>query len=183
MSSTGPAKILVLDDDEMALVIARKILEAENCIVEVSTSPREALAKLQENRYDAIFCDMWMPEMSGKEFYEQAKNAYPEYQRRIIFVTGDVAHQPIWEFIDERHLPYLIKPYSPRELRRRLHEVVGERPVVPQPESTAPDAGAENRRHGRITMKASVRVRRKKWAVGGPDIQPVSTPGRGAFFF
>ena len=46
MSAQIPAKILAIDDDEMALVIMRKLLEAEDCSVEVLTSPREALAKL-----------------------------------------------------------------------------------------------------------------------------------------
>ncbi len=185
MGNVEPPRILVLDDDEMALVIARKLLEAENCVVDVSTSPKEALAKLQETHYDAVLCDMWMPQMSGREFYEEAKNARPEYQRRIILITGDVASEPIWEFIDERHLPYLIKPYSPRELRRRLREVVGERAAVAQPESAAPGAGtgAEKRRHRRVTMKANIRVRRKKWAVGGPDIQPVVNAGKEGVLF
>ena len=112
MSATDSTKILVIDDDEMALVMIRKLLEAEDCSVEVLTSAREALAKLPENHYDAILCDMWMPGMNGKEFYEQVKNDFPEYQRRIIFVTGDIASEATWDFIDDRHLPYVIKPFS-----------------------------------------------------------------------
>ena len=152
MSATDSTKILVIDDDEMALVIIRKLLEAEDCSVEVLTSAREALAKLPENRYDAILCDMWMPGMSGKEFYEQVKNDFPEYQRRVIFVTGDIASEATWDFIDDRHLPYVIKPFSRPELRRKLRQVIGERPVAAQakkPEQVA-EPGANRRRHRRI---------------------------------
>ncbi len=185
MSAQEPAKILAIDDDEMALVIMRKLLEAEDCSVEVLTSPREALAKLPENRYDAILCDMWMAEMNGKEFYEQVKNDFPEYQRRVIFVTGDIASEATWDFIDDRHLPYVIKPFSRPELRRKLQQVLGERPVVPQPKKpvTTVAPGVNRRRHRRIKMKANARVRRKKWAVGGPDIRAVVNASKEGIFF
>ena len=185
MSITEPAKILVIDDDEMALVIMRKLLEAENCSVEVLTSAREALAKLPENHYDAILCDMWMAGMNGKEFYEQLKNDFPEYQRRVIFVTGDIASEATWDFIDDRHLPYVIKPFSRPELRRKLHQVLGKRPVVAQPGKPvqAAEPGVNRRRHRRITMKANARVRRKKWAVGGPDIRAVVNASKEGIFF
>ena len=185
MSAQKPAKILAIDDDEMALVIMRKLLEAEDCSVEVLTSPREALAKLPENHYDAILCDMWMAEMNGKEFYEQVKNDFPEYQRRVIFVTGDIASEATWDFIDDRHLPYVIKPFSRPELRRKLHQVLGDRPVVAQPKKPVPAVapGVNRRRHRRIKMKANARVRRKKWAVGGPDIRAVVNASKEGIFF
>ena len=185
MSATDSTKILVIDDDEMALVIIRKLLEAEDCSVEVLTSAREALAKLPENRYDAILCDMWMPGMSGKEFYEQVKNDFPEYQRRVIFVTGDIASEATWDFIDDRHLPYVIKPFSRPELRRKLRQVIGERPVAAQAKKReqVAEPGANRRRHRRISMKANARVRRKKWAVGGPDIRAVVNASKEGIFF
>ena len=185
MSDIEPVKILVIDDDEMALLIMRKLLEAENCVVEALTSPREALAKLPENRYDAILCDMWMAGMSGKEFYEQLKEEFPEYQRRVIFVTGDLASEATWDFIDDRHLPYVLKPFNRPELRRKLRQVIGERPVVAQPKMPvqAVEPGVERRSHRRITMNANVRVRRKKWAVGAPDIKAVVNASKEGIFF
>ncbi len=185
MSATEPARILVIDDDEMTLVITRKLLETENYVVEVSSSAREALARLPQNRYDAILCDMWMAGMTGKEFYQQLKKEFPQYQERIIFVTGDVASEATWEFIDERRLPYVLKPLSPRELRRKVREVIGEPPAVAPPVSIepAPEPGVNRRGHHRIALKANVRVRRKKWAVGGPDIRAVINASKEGVFF
>ena len=127
MNEVEPIKVLIIDDDELALSVMRKLVEAENCVVEVSSSPQQVLSKLPENHYDAILCDMWMGDMSGKDFYQQIKQDFPDYQRKIIFATGDLASETTWEFIDERQLPYILKPFSRAELRRRLREVVGER--------------------------------------------------------
>ena len=185
MNENEPPKILVVDDDELALVVMRKLLEAENCVAEVSSSPEDALTKLPGTRYDAILCDMWMGEMNGKDFYQQIKKDFPDYQRRIIFVTGDLASEATWEFIDERHLPYILKPFSRPELRRRLQEVIGDKLALAAPQNAPapPWDGVERRQSRRFTVRGQVRVRRKKWAVGQPDVFRVSNASREGLFF
>ncbi len=180
MSGIEPIKILVIDDDEMALVIARKILEAEQFTVECCPSAQEALSRLAKNRYNAIFCDIWMPGMSGQEFYQQLKTDFPEYRSRIIFVTGDMASEATWDFIEERRLPYLIKPFHIPELRKKLREVIGEGAVSSPP---SPKKDIENRRHRRIPIKASVRVRKKRWDTAGPDISVVTNFSKEGVYF
>ena len=172
MNETEKPKILAIDDDELALVVMRRLVEAENCEAEVSSSPQEALAKLPGTSYDAILCDMWMGEMTGRDFYQELRKDFPDYQRKVIFVTGDLASEATWDFIDERHLPYILKPFSRSELRRRLLEVVGEKlNVVAQQKAAKPQwDGVERRNSRRFTVRGKVRVRRKKWAVGQPEV-------------
>lgn len=170
MSGIEPIKILVIDDDEMALTIARKVLEAEKFSVDCLQSAQEALARLAKNRYNAILCDIWMPGMSGQEFYQQLKKDFPEYRSRIIFITGDMASEATWDFIEERRLPYLLKPFHLPELRKKLREVIGDRAISAPP----PPKEVEKRRHRRIPIKASARIRKKRWDTAGPDISLVS---------
>ena len=185
MNATEPVRILVIDDDELTLAILRKLLEAENYEVDMFMAASEALAKLSQNHYDAILCDMWMSGMNGKEFYQEVKKDFPEYQRKLIFVTGDLASEATWEFIDERHLPYVLKPFSRSELQRKVREIVGDRAAVAQLEANrrAAEGGVQRRRHRRTAMKASIKVSRKKWAVGGPDVGTVVNASKGGVFF
>lgn len=185
MTETVPPKILVIDDDELALVVMRRLLEAEHCVAEVSSSPQEALAKLPQSTYDAILCDMWMGGMTGKDFYHQVRKDFPDYLRRIIFVTGDLASEATWEFIDERHLPYILKPFSRPELRRRLQEVIGDKLSAAASEKAAPPPwdGVERRKSRRFTVRGKIRIRRKKWAVGQPEVWRVSNASREGIFF
>ncbi|MBI3894762.1 MAG: diguanylate cyclase [Acidobacteria bacterium] len=184
MNGAEPTKVLVIDDDELTLAVIRKLLEAENCVVEAFSSPRQALSKLPENHYDAILCDMWMGDMSGKDFYQQIQQDFPDYRRKIIFVTGDFASEATWEFIDERQLPFILKPFSLPELHRRLREVVGERVErVQSPKLQTPWDGIERRNHRRYAIKAQVRVRGKKRAVISADIGMVANASKEGVFF
>lgn len=200
MNGVDRPRVLVIDDDELALVVMRRLLEAEHCVADVSSSPQEALTKLPTANYDAILCDMWMGGMTGKEFYQQVRKDFPDYVRRIIFVTGDLASEVTWEFIDERHLPYILKPFSRRELRRRLLEVVGEKLTAAAQQVAAQQAaaqraaaeqaaaqllwdGVERRKGRRFAVRGKVRIRREKWAGGQPDVASVSNASREGIFF
>jgi len=178
------ARILVIDDDDLTLTILRKMLEADGYEVEVCSSGSDALARLLHCSFDAVLCDMWMTGMNGKDFYLQLKQGFPEYQRRVVFITGDIASEATWEFIDERHLPYVIKPISRPLLRRKVVEIVGDRPVrAPKGAAKPTWDGVNRRRHRRVAISASARVRRKKWEVAGPDTANVVNASRGGIFF
>jgi diguanylate cyclase (GGDEF)-like protein len=183
--TTEATRVLVIDDDELTLTILRKLLEAEGYEVDVCSSGSEALSKLLHCTFDVILCDMWMAGMNGKDFYLQLKQGFPEYQRRVVFITGDIASEATWEFIDERHLPYVIKPISRPLLRRKVQEIVGDRPVreaAGAPGKPAWD-GVNRRRNRRIAISAPARVRRKKWEVAPPDNASVVNASRGGIFF
>src|SRR5436309_1457140 len=115
MSAASPARVLVIDDDEMVLAIIRRLLEAEQYSVEVTASAQEALQRLAFTNYGAILCDMWMPGLTGKDFYQQVKDNYPQHAHRIIFLTGDIASEATWDFIDQKRLPYVLKPLNLQE--------------------------------------------------------------------
>ena len=182
--NTEAARVLVIDDDELTLAILSKLLDAEGFDVDVCSSGSEALAQLLHCGYDVILCDMWMAGMNGKDFYLQLKQGFPEYQRRVIFITGDIASEATWEFIDERHLPYVIKPISRPLLRRKVREIVGDRPMREADGEGKPVWDDVNRRrHRRVAISANVRVRRKKWEVAGPDTATVVNASRGGIFF
>jgi len=168
MSDAGAVKVLLVDDDESSLRVLRKMLEAEGLAVDVSTSGSDALARLLQTRYDSILCDMRMPGMTGKDFYFRLKEEFPEYATRLVFLTGDVASTTTWEFIEERRLPYLLKPLNMEAFRQKLREIVGERPApARQP------GKIEERRFRRIAIKATVRIREKRWATRPPEIAAV----------
>ena len=177
MKKKESSRVLVIDDDDLVLTTLDKMLKAEMFSVDVSVSAREALGRLPETRYDAIIVDMWMPGMTGKDFYNQVKKEFPDYQGRIIFLTGDIASEATWDFIEEKRLPYLLKPVSQPELRRKLREVIGEGLKVPSKK------GPEHRRHRRLAMKANLRVRKKRWATGGPEITVVGNASKHGVYF
>ena len=61
------ARILLVDDEQEWLDILSLAFADEHWIVDAVSSGREALARLRENRYDLVLCDMSMPGMTGIE--------------------------------------------------------------------------------------------------------------------
>ncbi len=183
MTMQNQFRLLVIDDDDLTQVILRKLLEAESYGVQVCSSGPEALDLLAWNDFDAILCDMWMAGMNGKEFYLKLKEDYPDYQRKIIFITGDIASEATWEFIDERHLPYVLKPISRPLRRRKVREIVGDPATDPETGEPAVWDGVNRRRDRRVNINAQVRVRRKKWEITTPDMAVVVNASRNGLMF
>ena len=59
------AHILVVDDNEMNLMVVRKLLSATRIHIDTAISGAECLRHTQNQHYDAILMDHMMPEMDG----------------------------------------------------------------------------------------------------------------------
>ncbi|MDY6436559.1 MAG: sigma-54 dependent transcriptional regulator [Bacteroidales bacterium] len=67
------AKVLIIDDEPAIRRAMRSILENEGYVIADAPSAVEALPLLNKEVYDAIFCDIKMPQMDGIEFLEKAR--------------------------------------------------------------------------------------------------------------
>ena len=116
-------RILVIDDEPMIGAAIRRSLSPRHEIV-VFTSAREALSCLQSGqRFDLIFSDLMMPEMTGMEFYGELKRFAPEVAKSVIFLTGGAFTARAKRFFDEVPNLRLEKPFQVA----RLESVVNAR--------------------------------------------------------
>ncbi len=87
-AETGaPARILVVDDEEMVRNVLARLLRLKGHEVEEAVSGPAALELLQSRSFDLIFTDQGMPEMSGREFAAAVRRALPSIP--IVLITGD----------------------------------------------------------------------------------------------
>ncbi len=64
--------ILILDDEKPIRNTLRDILEFESYDIDEAENGEEGLAKIKENNYDVVLCDVKMPKLDGLEVLEQA---------------------------------------------------------------------------------------------------------------
>src|ERR1019366_6720710 len=83
-------RIAVIDDDPLILNLLCDMLEDRGHIVECFASPIAALARFGVATFDAVVCDIQIPDLNGIEFFQQVSIAYPRYVHRVIFLTGDI---------------------------------------------------------------------------------------------
>ncbi|MBQ8222994.1 MAG: sigma-54-dependent Fis family transcriptional regulator [Bacteroidales bacterium] len=108
------AKILVIDDEPAIRRILREILEHEQYQVDVAESAIEALPLVKETEYDAILCDIKMPQMDGIEFLEEAKKIS---EAPVIMISGHGTIETAVDAIKKGAFDYIAKP---PELNRLL---------------------------------------------------------------
>lgn len=108
------ARILVIDDEAAIRRILKEILEHEQYQVDTAESAVEALPLVKENEYDAILCDIKMPQMDGIEFLEVARQIT---DAPIIMISGHGTIDTAVEAIKKGAFDYIAKP---PELNRLL---------------------------------------------------------------
>ena len=100
------SKVLIIDDEPAIRRSMGGILENEGFTVTDAASAIEALPLLDKETFDAIFCDIKMPQMDGIEFLEKAKTIT---DAPIIIISGhgtiDIAVEAIkkgaYDFIEK----------------------------------------------------------------------------------
>ena len=118
-ANTSPiarGRVLVIDDDpRMASSLELVLSHAHD--VDCFTRASDALRRLDTGqRYDAIVCDVMMPEMSGMDFHAALARTQPELANQIIFLTGGAFTLPAREFLGRISNPRLDKPFESRSL-------------------------------------------------------------------
>lgn len=78
-----PVRILLVDDDDLALSAYRRVL-ARDYEVECAESAEEALEILGSSRFDAVFSDYMMPGPNGLWLLERLRSSYPTIVRILI---------------------------------------------------------------------------------------------------
>jgi CheY-like chemotaxis protein len=80
-------RVLVLDDDADAMELVKRVLQ--NCKAQVTTaaSGAEALALLQEERFDVMLADIGMPVMDGYELVKRVRALDAEHGRDMPVVA------------------------------------------------------------------------------------------------
>jgi CheY-like chemotaxis protein len=124
MAPHSPATILVIDDEPSVVRALAGLLRRDGYIVGTASNGRHALARLQEQPYDVIVCDLRMPELDGPAFYAILAREYPALRQRVIFLTGDSGGEACRTFLTQSGRPWLRKPCPIATIRRVIQQVL-----------------------------------------------------------
>ena len=86
-----PARVLIIDDDELTTVTFAQMLRLEGHEVRTAQSATVALDQATELAPDAIIVDLHMPAMDGLTFVQRLRALEHGASTPIAMVTGDYA--------------------------------------------------------------------------------------------
>ena len=112
------AKILLVDDDNLNIKVATRLLKPYNVIVTAVTSGKEALKVLEKETFDLILLDQMMPEMSGTETLHQMQEK--EIKIPTVMLTADAMVGKKELYLKAGFDDYLAKPINTEELNKIL---------------------------------------------------------------
>ncbi|HEY1810866.1 MAG TPA: response regulator [Kofleriaceae bacterium] len=116
--------VLVIDDED-SLVQAIKRYLSQDHDVEGVTSARVAVEKLAAGEhYDAIVCDLMMPQVTGMDVYAAVVKIDPAIAERIIFVTGGAFTESARKFLDATPNQHIEKPFDLKTLRNLVNDII-----------------------------------------------------------
>jgi CheY-like chemotaxis protein len=118
------ARMLVVDDIEINLIIAKETLSHYGGVVELANSGAKAIEMIKGNEYDLVFMDHMMPELDGVDVTRIVR-ALPEDKYKklpIIALTANVVGDVRAMFIASGMNDFLSKPLEHREIMRVLRE-------------------------------------------------------------
>jgi CheY-like chemotaxis protein len=126
-------RLLVVDDEAAVCKALKRNLGRWYEVVALERA-REALELiLGGQRFDAILCDVVMPEMSGPQFYEALARLAPDQAQRITFMTGGAFTTEGQAFLASARIRCVDKPLDLQSLRATLEDVAAPRSRVGQP--------------------------------------------------
>ena len=102
------AKILVVDDTPVNLVVAKAMLKEYQAKIDTAESGEECLEKLKQRHYDIVFLDHKMPVMDGVETLKEAKKI--DEKTIYIALTAHTGRELREEYINFGFNDYLSKP-------------------------------------------------------------------------
>ncbi|MBT3605756.1 MAG: response regulator [Candidatus Latescibacteria bacterium] len=123
MAGFSEHRLLVIDDDELFLEIARFNLDKAGYDVEVASDPHVGLNRAIELQFDLILLDLMMPGLDGEEVLSLLK---PLNQQRIVVVSGHTGNAYRSRARDLGAVGYLEKPVTAQKLCETVKEILSD---------------------------------------------------------
>ncbi len=115
-------RLLIVDDEPLIASTLGRSLDAHD--VTIALNGPKALDLLAHSPpFDAVFCDVLMPGMSGMELFKSAADQNPDIAPRFVFMVGGTFTPQTRDFLSRVHNPVLTKPFRARQIERILTRV------------------------------------------------------------
>lgn len=135
------AKILIVDDNEMNLMVVKGLLKKTRIQIDLAVSGRQCLEMVKKLKYDIIFMDHMMPEMDGIETFHQLQSMEENLSREaaVVALTANAIAGAKDFYLGKGFLNYLSKPINSGKMETMIRNILPEELVMPTTLEEVPD--------------------------------------------
>lgn len=116
-------RVLIIEDDVANRTALTKAIRKAGFEADAAEDGIAGYARLQQQSYGVIVCDVRMPYLGGKSFFEQIEEAYPNMASRVVFVTAWANEPDTRAFLERTGQPFLPKPYDVEQLTQAVADI------------------------------------------------------------
>lgn len=120
-------RVLVVDDDPQMCRFLSKLLGSKGYSVVTADDGVEALEKLQQEEFDLILTDVWMPRMNGLELLSRLQTR-PSHPRAVVMTAYD-SPDTLLRSVREQAYSYITKPFEPQALLESVQNAFAAPPM------------------------------------------------------
>lgn len=121
------ADILVVDDNDMNLKVAKGLMKKLNVVPDTVNSGKKAIEMIKNKHYDIILMDHMMPVMDGIETLKLIrKNWLIDSSTTVIALTANAIAGAREMYLNEGFSDYMSKPIVPEQLEKMLETYLPE---------------------------------------------------------
>ena len=143
---TAPnARVLVVDDNETNLLVAKNLLKRTLVKLETASSGSQCIELLKKNIYDIVFLDHMMPEMDGIETLHKIKEEDLAAGTHFIALTANAIHGAKQTYLDAGFDDYLSKPFTGSDIEKCLFKHIGKDMIKSYEVSTSASADEQKK--------------------------------------
>ncbi len=117
-------RILVIDDDRHSRNLLRHGLELEDFEVDTASDGRDAIIRVNEQKYDLALLDLMMPEMNGFEVLEIIRASHSLTAFPVIMVTAMDTNEDVVHALRLGANDYVTKPVNYQILLARIQTLL-----------------------------------------------------------
>jgi len=118
----GTAKLLIVDDEKIALRNLEHVMKKEGYEVAGTESGPNALKLLDEQQFDVVLTDLRMEKVDGLQILRKSRELYPDTE--VIMITGYATLESAVEAMKKGAFNYIAKPFKLDVVRKVVQEAV-----------------------------------------------------------
>ena len=170
------SRILIIDDQDPIRRVLREILENEKYQVDDASNGPDALQMIKDQEYDAILCDIKMPDMDGMEVLEQVKaiNDTP-----VIMISGHGTIDSAVDAIKKGAFDFIQKPPDLNRLLITVRNALDKQSLSTENKALKKVVGRQSEMVGKSVPMMEVRDMIEKVAPTGARVLITGENGTG----
>jgi DNA-binding NtrC family response regulator len=122
----SPLPVLLIEDEPAIMSYVRAVLERSGYRVVCSVSGAEGIRFLETDNFLGVVSDMRTPGgVNGADVYAWIAANRPELASRLVFITGDIAHEDTVATLQKTGAPCVEKPFRVQQFISVVEQTMG----------------------------------------------------------